>query len=72
MSDVDSDVQLSIELLAACSCVEIGSGSGYVTCSLALLLKHHNKSAACIATDISAYATKATQASLAAHQVIPA
>lgn len=50
-------------------CVEIGSGSGYVSCSLACLLQHHKCSAACIATDISAYAVKASTATLAAHTV---
>ena len=56
-------------VLTACRCVEIGSGSGYVTCSLARLLQHHNCTAFCIATDISPHAVAATKATLAAHQV---
>lgn len=52
----------------ACRCVEIGSGSGYVSCSLALLLQHYNISASYIATDISLHAVTATKATLAAHQ----
>ena len=53
----------------ACRCVEIGSGSGYVSCSLALLLQQCNISASCIATDISLHAVTATKETLAAHQV---
>ena len=52
-----------------CSCVEIGSGSGYVSCSLALLLEHHKCNAVCLVTDISPHAVAATQDTLAAHQV---
>ncbi|KAL0021541.1 hypothetical protein WJX77_006102 [Trebouxia sp. C0004] len=50
-------------------CVEIGSGSGYVSCSLACLLQHHHCKTFCIATDVSPHAVNATRATLAAHQV---
>ncbi|KAL3136612.1 hypothetical protein ABBQ38_005854 [Trebouxia sp. C0009 RCD-2024] len=60
---------VKIPLSSACQCLEIGSGSGYVSCSLALLLRHCNVSASCIATDISVHAVTATKATVAAHQV---
>jgi release factor glutamine methyltransferase len=51
------------------TCVEIGCGSGYVICSLALMLKQLHISSALLATDISKEALKATQQTLHNHGV---
>lgn len=48
-------------------CLEVGSGSGYVLCSLALLLRELGAAAALLATDINAQATRSTLATLSAH-----
>ena len=50
-------------------CVEIGSGSGYVICSVALLLRHHGIRGQCIAVDINPAACSCTQQTLRNHQV---
>ncbi|KAK9902136.1 hypothetical protein WJX75_005536 [Coccomyxa subellipsoidea] len=50
-------------------CVEVGSGSGYITCSVALLLQHLGVTAHCIATDINPAALRATEQTLHAHNV---
>jgi hypothetical protein len=47
----------------------VGSGSGYVICSLALLLRQLGVAAQLLASDINHHAATATQATLAAHQV---
>lgn len=52
-------------------CVEVGSGSGYITCSVALLLQHLNVAAHCIATDINPAALLSTDRTLQAHNVSP-
>ena len=49
----------------------MGSGSGYVICSLALLLRQLGVAAQLLASDINHHAAAATQATLAAHQVQP-
>lgn len=49
--------------------VEIGSGSGYVVCSLALLLHQLKATAQLFATDISTHCAAATQQTLFSHQV---
>jgi methylase of polypeptide subunit release factors len=57
---------------SVCSrCVEVGSGSGYITCSVALLLQHLGVTAHCIATDINPAALRATEQTLHAHNVSP-
>ena len=57
---------------SVCSrCVEVGSGSGYITCSVALLLQHLGVTAHCIATDINPAALLATEHTLHAHNVSP-
>lgn len=54
----------------ACRCVEIGCGSGYVMCSLALGLQQlHRPCGMMTCTDVNPLALSATQATLAAHQV---
>lgn len=54
----------------ACRCVEIGCGSGYVMCSLALGLQQlHRPCGMMMCTDVNPLALSATQATLAAHQV---
>ncbi len=50
-------------------CLEVGSGSGYVTCSLALLLRKAGHHAHCIAVDVCPPATDATRHTLAQHAV---
>lgn len=50
-------------------CLEVGCGSGYVVCSLALLLRELGVAAQLLATDINPQAAAATQATLAAHEV---
>ena len=49
--------------------LEVGSGSGYVICSLALLLQQLGAAAQLFATDLNAAAAAATRETLAAHQV---
>lgn len=68
---VDALQQELASILASSPClfVEIGAGSGYISCSLACLLKKEGCNAVCIATDISPHAVEATKATLAAHQV---
>ena len=51
-----------------CRCVEIGSGSGFVAASLAIQLLQRGICAQCFAIDINEAATRATAATLAAHQ----
>ena len=51
-----------------CRCVEIGSGSGFVAASLAILLLQRGICAQCFAVDINEAAARATAATLAAHQ----
>jgi release factor glutamine methyltransferase len=53
-----------------CSCLEIGCGSGYVICSLALLLKHLGIDSRLLACDIDPHAVDATTATLTAHGVL--
>jgi len=50
-------------------CVEIGSGSGYVVCSVALLLKYCRVPGQCIAVDINPTACSCTQQTLQNHEV---
>jgi release factor glutamine methyltransferase len=51
-------------------CVEIGSGSGYVVCSVAASLKHERQSGChCIATDINPVACAATRETVVNHGV---
>jgi release factor glutamine methyltransferase len=50
-------------------CLEVGCGSGYVICSLALLLRELGIAAQLLATDINPQAAAATSATLAAHEV---
>ncbi|KAI7837658.1 hypothetical protein COHA_008520 [Chlorella ohadii] len=50
-------------------CLEVGCGSGYVICSLALLLRELGIAAQLLATDINPQAAAATRATLAAHEV---
>ncbi|KAK9840757.1 hypothetical protein WJX81_002625 [Elliptochloris bilobata] len=50
-------------------CVEVGCGSGYVACSIALLLRAAGCPAHCIAVDVSEPAVDATRSTLAAHSV---
>ena len=52
-----------------CSCLELGCGSGYVSCSLALLLRSRNCAASVLVTDINPQAAAATLETLRAHQV---
>lgn len=47
----------------------MGCGTGYVICSLALLLQQLGVAAQLLATDINAQAAAATRATLAAHNV---
>ena len=54
--------------MALCRCVEIGSGSGFVAASLAILLLQRGICAQCLAVDINEAAAHATAATLAAHQ----
>ncbi len=49
-------------------CLEVGCGSGYVICSLALLLRELGIAAQLLATDINPQAAAATRATLAAHE----
>ncbi len=50
-------------------CVEVGSGSGYISCSIALLLQQLGIAAHCISTDINPAAVSATACTLQAHNV---
>ncbi|KAL4426014.1 hypothetical protein ABPG75_010030 [Micractinium tetrahymenae] len=50
-------------------CLEVGCGSGYVVCSLALLLRQAGAAAQLLATDVNPRAAAATAQTLAAHQV---
>lgn len=49
-------------------CLEVGCGSGYVICSLALLLRDLGAATQLLATDINPRAAAATAETLAAHQ----
>lgn len=49
--------------------LEIGCGSGYVICSVVLMLQDLGIDCACVATDVSQHALEATAATLAAHGV---
>lgn len=49
--------------------MEIGCGSGYVICSLVLMLRDLGIHCACVATDVSQHALAATARTLAAHGV---
>ena len=51
------------------SILEVGCGSGYVVCSLALVLRSLGLRAQLLATDHSVHAVEATQHTLAGHQV---
>ncbi len=51
------------------TCVEIGCGSGYVICSLALMLKQLQINSVMLATDVSTAALKATRQTLDNHGV---
>jgi release factor glutamine methyltransferase len=51
------------------ACAEIGCGSGYVICSLALLLRQLGIGSSLYATDISQHALDATRQTLASHGV---
>ncbi|CAL8466125.1 g5661 [Coccomyxa elongata] len=51
-------------------CVEVGSGSGYISCSIALLLQQLGIAAHCISTDINPAAVSATACTLQAHNVL--
>lgn len=53
---------------AAPRCLEVGCGSGYVICSLALLLRDMGAATQLLATDINPRAAAATAETLAAHQ----
>ena len=53
----------------ACSVLEVGCGSGYVSCSTALLLQHYGVTGHILAVDINLKAVTATQETLKAHQV---
>ena len=55
--------------LAVHRCLEIGSGSGYVICSVALLLEHFGIHGKCIAVDINPAACSCTQQTLRNHEV---
>ena len=48
-------------------CVEIGSGSGYVVCSVASMLQNKHAGCFCVATDINPVACAATRETLANH-----
>ena len=48
----------------------MGSGSGYVICSLALLLQQLGVAAQLLATDINSRAAAATAETLEAHEVV--
>ncbi len=49
-------------------CLEVGCGSGYVVCSLALLLRQAGAAAQLLATDVNPLAAAATAKTLAAHE----
>jgi release factor glutamine methyltransferase len=51
------------------TCAEIGCGSGYVICSLALLLRQLGVGSSLYATDVSQHALDATRRTLASHGV---
>lgn len=50
-------------------CMEIGCGSGYVTCSLALMLSHCNLTSQVVALDINPTAAEATRKTLQNHGI---
>ncbi|KAL4578106.1 hypothetical protein LXL04_014222 [Taraxacum kok-saghyz] len=50
-------------------CMEVGSGSGYVITSLALILKSESNSPHFFATDVNPHATLVTRDTLEAHEV---
>ena len=49
-------------------CVEIGTGSGYIICSVAMMLKQKDVSCHCIGVDINPDATLCTQQTLHNHE----
>ncbi|KAL4425153.1 hypothetical protein ABPG77_008258 [Micractinium sp. CCAP 211/92] len=51
-------------------CLEVGCGSGYVVCSLALLLRQAGAAAQLLATDVNPLAAAATAETLAAHEML--
>ena len=53
----------------ASRCVEVGGGSGYVICSLALMLAEAGHTPHCLVTDLSSNATAASQQTLLSHAV---
>ena len=55
--------------IASCSFLEVGSGSGFVCCSVALMLQHALTRSHGLAVDISEYAVEATRGTLLAHDV---
>mmetsp|Transcript_24833 Transcript_24833/g.63933 ORF Transcript_24833/g.63933 Transcript_24833/m.63933 type:complete len:197 (+) Transcript_24833:97-687(+) len=54
---------------AACRCLEVGCGSGYVICSLALMLAQAGCHPQCFATDLSTAAVTACAETLQAHHI---
>ena len=52
-----------------CRALEIGSGSGYIICSLALLLQQQGAPGQLFATDVNLKAAAATRGTLRAHSV---
>ena len=55
--------------VTSCSFMEVGSGSGFVCCSVALMLQHTLTRSHGLAVDISEHAVEATRGTLLAHDV---